>query len=171
MNETRISELRRERGWTQERLAEETGIAVRTIQRLEAGSDASLDTLSRIARALEVPVRDLFGEEPAALAPEVRGHDERAEAQQERREAETRAWRWAYVAVGLAITFTMIVLTGTQAVPGPVFLIVPAYWAIAAVGSRFLLQIVIEPWLDKRYPLSVPMSSARARERRDRRRA
>ncbi len=40
----RIAALRRERGWTQERLAEASGIAVRTVQRLEGGKDASLET-------------------------------------------------------------------------------------------------------------------------------
>jgi len=60
MNRTRIGELRRARGWTQERLAVESGVAGRTIQRLEAGNDASLDTVALIANALGVPVRELF---------------------------------------------------------------------------------------------------------------
>ena len=66
MNDMRITELRRLRGWTQERLAEESGIAVRTIQRVEGGNDASLESLSSIARALEVPVRELFAAPPVA---------------------------------------------------------------------------------------------------------
>lgn len=60
MNKTRIAELRSLRGWTQERLAEESGVTVRTVQRLEAGNDASLHTLTRLGEALGVPVRDLF---------------------------------------------------------------------------------------------------------------
>ncbi|UXN23679.1 helix-turn-helix domain-containing protein [Curtobacterium flaccumfaciens] len=59
----RIGELRRLRGWTQERLAETSGIAVRTVQRMESGNDASLESLSAVATALEVPVRDLFATE------------------------------------------------------------------------------------------------------------
>ncbi|QQD75470.1 helix-turn-helix transcriptional regulator [Curtobacterium sp. YC1] len=62
MSETRIVGLRTERGWTQERLAEVSGVTVRTVQRLEAGNDVSLDTLSRLAGALEVPLRDLVAE-------------------------------------------------------------------------------------------------------------
>lgn len=58
MNETRIDEIRKSRGWTQERLAEESGVAVRRIQRLESGQDASLTTLTAIA--LGVPVREFF---------------------------------------------------------------------------------------------------------------
>ncbi|TXK12319.1 helix-turn-helix transcriptional regulator [Microbacterium hatanonis] len=60
MSETRIIELRTQRGWTQERLAEASGVTVRTVQRLEAGNDVSLDTLSRLGKALGVAVRDLF---------------------------------------------------------------------------------------------------------------
>lgn len=70
----RIAALRRERGWTQERLAAASGVGVRTIQRLEAGDEGSLETMRRVAAALEVPVHDLFdsplpAEGPAAVAP------------------------------------------------------------------------------------------------------
>ena len=60
MNESRIGELRKARGWTQERLASRSGVAVRTVQRSEAGKDAGLETLPLIGNALGVPVRDLF---------------------------------------------------------------------------------------------------------------
>ncbi|MGJ4846637.1 helix-turn-helix domain-containing protein [Leifsonia sp. Le1] len=60
MNQTRIRELRKTKGWTQERLAENSGVAVRTIQRLESGEDASLETLALLADALNVDVSDLF---------------------------------------------------------------------------------------------------------------
>lgn len=60
MNRTRIAELRSLRGWTQERLAEVSGVTVRTVQRLEAGNDVSLNTLARLGEALGVPVRELF---------------------------------------------------------------------------------------------------------------
>ena len=51
MSTTRIAELRQENGWTQERLATESGVGLRTIQRVEAGQDASLETLSLVADA------------------------------------------------------------------------------------------------------------------------
>jgi len=69
MNETRIVDLRTQMGWTQERLADESGVTVRTVQRLEAGNDGSLDTLSRVAKAFGVPVRDLFGKKIRARLP------------------------------------------------------------------------------------------------------
>lgn len=49
MNKTRVVELRQAHGWTQERLATASGVGIRTIQRLEVGEDASLETLSLVA--------------------------------------------------------------------------------------------------------------------------
>lgn len=55
-----MAELRKKRGWTQEVLAEKASITVRTIQRIENGTDVSLDTLASISNALLVPVSELF---------------------------------------------------------------------------------------------------------------
>lgn len=60
MNKYRVAELRKKRGWTQEVLAEKASITVRTIQRIENGTDVSLDTLASISNALLVPVSELF---------------------------------------------------------------------------------------------------------------
>ena len=60
MNKYRVAELRKKRGWTQEVLAEKANITVRTIQRIENGTDVSLDTLASISNALLVPVSELF---------------------------------------------------------------------------------------------------------------
>jgi transcriptional regulator with XRE-family HTH domain len=60
MNKYRVSKLRKEKGWTQEILSEKSYVTVRTIQRLEAGEDVSLDTLASISNALSVKVSDLF---------------------------------------------------------------------------------------------------------------
>lgn len=56
---SRLAELRTSRGWTQEHLAVVSGLTVRTVQRVEAGRRASLDTASRLGAALGVPVDDL----------------------------------------------------------------------------------------------------------------
>jgi transcriptional regulator with XRE-family HTH domain len=47
-------------GWTQETLAELSGLTVRTIQRVEAGQPSSLDTRRAIARGFEIPDLDVF---------------------------------------------------------------------------------------------------------------
>ena len=57
----RVSRARRDRGWSQELLAEAIGIQPTTLSRLETGDRAvSLSTLGRIAEALGVGLGDLL---------------------------------------------------------------------------------------------------------------
>jgi transcriptional regulator with XRE-family HTH domain len=46
--------------WSQETLAEISGLTVRTIQRVEAGEPSSLDTRRAIARAMKILDMDIF---------------------------------------------------------------------------------------------------------------
>lgn len=60
----KIQELRKQKGMTQEDLAEKTGLSVRTIQRIESGEvDPRSYTLSQIAEALGVDLVDLTKEQ------------------------------------------------------------------------------------------------------------
>lgn len=57
-----IIDLRKSKGLSQERLAEQASINLRTLQRIEKGkTEPRGDTLRLIAAALEVPVETLFG--------------------------------------------------------------------------------------------------------------
>ncbi|MFZ7088900.1 helix-turn-helix domain-containing protein [Curtobacterium sp. RRHDQ10] len=164
MNQSRVQELRVGRGWTQERLASESGVAVRTIQRLESGKDAALETVALIAAALEVPATELFGTvERPVFETALDGLEERTAAQQTRRDATVRAWRSLYMAVGVAVSILVIVLVSTRTVPGVAFLVVGLYWAAGGTLMRFLITTVLDPRLDVRYPLSQPSSGARGR--------
>jgi XRE family transcriptional regulator, regulator of sulfur utilization len=49
-----VRKLRLQRGWTQEHLAELTGLSVRSIQRIERGQPGSLETLNSLAAVFEV---------------------------------------------------------------------------------------------------------------------
>ena len=60
--------MRLERGWSQEHLAEVSGLSVRTIQRIETGQSPGLATREAIARAFGVDVADVAP--PAAERPE-----------------------------------------------------------------------------------------------------
>lgn len=158
MNKARIKDLRIARGWSQERLAEASGVAVRTIQRLEAGNDASLETLSMVAEALEVPVRDLFvSVESDRLSIAVDGLDARiADERRARSRAERaqRGWRYLYVALGIAVTVSAIITVSPPASTGEAILVVPAYWLGGLFLLRFLERSVLGPRLDTRYPLT-----------------
>ena len=58
---TRIRELRRKAGLTQERLAERVGLDSRHLSRLEVGRHfPSLQSLERIAAVLHVPLAEFF---------------------------------------------------------------------------------------------------------------
>ncbi|MDA4847918.1 2TM domain-containing protein [Hoeflea poritis] len=57
-----IRKLRIERGWPQETLAELSGLSVRTIQRIERGRPASLETLGALAAVFETDIATLTRE-------------------------------------------------------------------------------------------------------------
>lgn len=58
-----IQKLRLQRGWSQEQLAEISGLSVRTIQRLEKGQSGSLESLKALAAVFEVDLHQLQGEQ------------------------------------------------------------------------------------------------------------
>jgi transcriptional regulator with XRE-family HTH domain len=149
MNETRIATLRLERGWTQEKLAVESGLGVRTIQRIEAGKDASLETISLIARSFGVPMRDLFvAIEDENLTSRVDSLENRVRDQQSKRDGTMGAWRWLFIGIGIVVSVTCF------AIPQIGFPLFTLYW----VGGFFIFmavrRLVLEPHLDVKYPLS-----------------
>ncbi|MBS0529263.1 MAG: helix-turn-helix domain-containing protein, partial [Proteobacteria bacterium] len=49
-----IQKLRLQRGWSQEQLAELSGLSVRTIQRIERGQTASVESLKSLGAVFEI---------------------------------------------------------------------------------------------------------------------
>lgn len=64
----KIREVREQRGWTQEDLADASDVSLSTIHRAEEGANVRLDTLALIAQALGVDVSDLL---PKADSPVI----------------------------------------------------------------------------------------------------
>ena len=54
-----IRSLRSERAWTQEQLADISGLSLRTIQRAEKGKSCSFETLLGLAAAFDIDVKDM----------------------------------------------------------------------------------------------------------------
>ncbi|BFM13413.1 2TM domain-containing protein [Simiduia litorea] len=54
-----IRKLRLQKGWSQEQLAELSGLSVRTIQRIERGQTAGLETLKSLAAVFDVELSTL----------------------------------------------------------------------------------------------------------------
>jgi transcriptional regulator with XRE-family HTH domain len=159
MNETRIVGLRVERGWTQEKLALESGLGVRTIQRIEAGKDASLETISLIAKSFGVPVRDLFVTiEDENLTSRVDSLAQRVEDQQEKRDTAMGAWRWLFIGAGVVLTVTCFFVA-----PQLGELLFVIYWFGGFFLFAALRRLVIDPHLDVKYPLSERSASRPAK--------
>ena len=54
LNQDKIRELRLDRGWTQQQLADSCGLSLRTIQRVEKEGLASLETTASLCAVFEV---------------------------------------------------------------------------------------------------------------------
>ncbi len=65
-----IRKLRLDKGWSQEQLAEISGVSTRTIQRIERGKTASLESLKCLAAVFETNVTDLREDQPMSETPE-----------------------------------------------------------------------------------------------------
>lgn len=62
-----VSRLRVAKGWNRERLAVESDLSIATVNRLENDQRTpTLDTVLQVARALEVSVDELLGDQGAA---------------------------------------------------------------------------------------------------------
>ena len=162
MNQTRIIELRQAKGWTQERLANESGVGLRTVQRLEAGQDASLETLSLVADALMVPVRSLFSTiDSEDLSNRVDSMQSRVDELQAARDRITTAWRWLYVGIGIVLT--LLSFTFAQG-----FVLFLSYWTGGYLILAAIRRIYLEPHLDAKYPLSRRQETRRERRQKAR---
>jgi transcriptional regulator with XRE-family HTH domain len=54
-----VQKLRLQHGWSQEQLADLSGVSVRTIQRIEQGKPASAESLKNLGAVLDVPFQNL----------------------------------------------------------------------------------------------------------------
>jgi len=53
-----LKKMRLERHWSQEQLAEMSGLSIRTIQRIENGENAGLESLKSLASVFEINIAD-----------------------------------------------------------------------------------------------------------------
>lgn len=77
-----VRKLRLQRGWSQEQLAQLSGLSIRTIQRIEGGQKPGLDSLKALAVVFELPISALQGEpKMSATAQEPDTHENQEEQQ------------------------------------------------------------------------------------------
>ena len=71
-----IQKLRLKRGWSQQQLAEASGLSVRTVQRIETGHPASVETLKSLAAVFEIDFSTLKPEQTMTSTDTERQEDE-----------------------------------------------------------------------------------------------
>jgi len=57
-----VKKLRSQKNWSQEQLASLSGLSLRTVQRVEAGNKASLETLKSLASVFDIEISKLTEE-------------------------------------------------------------------------------------------------------------
>ncbi|MEM8862236.1 MAG: helix-turn-helix domain-containing protein [Chloroflexota bacterium] len=126
---------RKERGWSQEQVAEKAGISLRTIQRMENSGAASSDSAASVADAFGTKITDFMIDEDA--------QSERAAADQ-----------LSKGLIGLKMSFGIHLISFLIAVPIMLvidfidnpqvwfFLIPTAFWAVGLIAHGGVLLLV-----------------------------
>ncbi|MEL5450208.1 helix-turn-helix domain-containing protein [Serratia bockelmannii] len=129
MQKYRIRPLRLEKGWSQEQLATIAGLSTRTVQRIENGEQASLETLTAIAAALGVQVSNLNAQPQQTTMGE-----ETPDEQRLRRQVATEG-----KLLSMAVRFAVIgaILLAVNVFTHPHYL-----WSLWAIGGMSLALVM-----------------------------
>ena len=108
----KIASARKEKGMTQEMLAEQLGVPRQAVARWETGlSVPDAGMLVRIAGALDTTVNDLLGEEEPEQGRDLAAELEALNRQlAEREERSRRRWRAFFAAVGILALWGAVML-------------------------------------------------------------
>lgn len=141
-----IQKLRLQRGWSQEQLATISGLSTRTIQRLERGQPASLDTMNTLAAVFEVDLSQLTDQKEAEMPNYVASHTEAEEAIAF---AKVRRIKKFYLhLIQYVVVLCVLTIVNVLTNPGYFWVIWPALgWGIALV-SHALKTFELIPFLN-----------------------
>jgi transcriptional regulator with XRE-family HTH domain len=165
-----IQKLRLQRGWSQEQLATISGLSTRTIQRLERGQPASLETMNTLAAVFEVDLSQLTDQKEAEMPNYVASYTEAEEAiafAKVRRIKKFYLHLIQYVVV-LCILTVINIFTN----PGYFWVIWPALgWGIAlashALKTFELIPFLNADWEKNRSKTTLGVSFKRQSEKSD----
>ncbi|WP_105956788.1 helix-turn-helix domain-containing protein [Apilactobacillus quenuiae] len=155
MNKTLIPELRKQHGWTQEHLASKCGLSVRTIQRLEKGDDASLESLRLVAQALNVKVGDLF----ESVSDTQKGRDIMEMNSDQTNQIKKRKEEFDLINKTIKMTYIFLMLICAYLISSSKYVsILGMIWAFSWIIGFYIIRLIkihwLEPYLDKKYPLT-----------------
>lgn len=159
MIKNNIKALRLTKHLSQEQLAEKAKVSVRTIQRLEAGEDASISTLNLVAGALGVEVGDLFPRTDSAKQQEkIQSADAQLQSQLYQRHEEfknfKRIYNTCYIIVMMlwGCCFPLIHNDAASSIVGILWI---GGWMLFSPLKKWLELRKLNPKLDAKYPLTV----------------
>jgi transcriptional regulator with XRE-family HTH domain len=120
-----IRRLRTQRHWSQEQLAVASGLNLRTIQRLEAGGRASLESLRALAAVFEVDAATLTAddEDPANVTPIERVRDGFVRFGDFDGRADRADYWWLFSFVMLALAIATVAHPGLAIIVGLICLL------------------------------------------------
>jgi transcriptional regulator with XRE-family HTH domain len=115
-----IKKMRLERHWSQEQLAEMSGLSIRTIQRLENGENAGLESLKSLASVFEINIAD---------------SDKKEEVEQIRKEEEyvqnvKGFYKILVIAIFSLVTFFIIAIFESDSEGWFLFFYMLIFWAL-----------------------------------------
>lgn len=144
---------------SQEQLAEKAKVSVRTIQRLEAGEDASISTLNLVAGALDVEVGDLFPRTDSSKQKEkIQSADELLQSQLQQRHEEYKNFKRIYNTCYIVIMmlwgclFPLVDSSALSSIMGVLWI---GGWMIFGPLKKWIEIKKITPKLDTKYPLTI----------------
>lgn len=110
-----VQKLRLKRGWSQQQLAEASGLSVRTIQRIEAGHPGNIESLKSLAAVFEVDFSTLNTEQPMNSTAEAVTEQQEKEAFRQVRKLRRFYMHLArYVVVILALVIVNLIVSPHQ---------------------------------------------------------
>lgn len=134
-----IQKLRLKQGWSQQQLAEASGLSTRTIQRIEAGYPASVETLKSIAAVFEVDFASLSPTPPESPTMSVSPTARTAEQQEAEAFKQVRALRRFYLHLFKYLAVTLVLLAVHLLTTPPKMWV---FWVIGGWGLGVVLHAV-----------------------------
>jgi len=116
-----VKRLRQKNNWSQEQVATMSGLSIRTIQRVEKGESASLETLKSLASVFETDV--------SKLTEEIQVIDKQSEKWKE------QPWLVRYMLFGVRTRFALVTTEIT-------FIIIGIILLYAEVENRWVMSFV-----------------------------
>lgn len=133
-----IKKLRLERHWSQDQLAEMSGLSIRTIQRIENGENAGLESLKSLASVFEINIAD---------------SDKKEESDQIRREEEyvqNRKGFYKLLAIAILSLLVPFILAVNDSSLWNVFLWILLSWVVLiGIYSLNIFDFFGEGWKQK----------------------